>query len=432
MYSKQMPTPVPDSRRENKHSDAEVKIWTATEEERIKYGIGEENMKLTEEKMHEWIDGGMTTKQIAEVADVTENYVRVYAHQHKMKLNRTTGYKAIPSTDEKIFGNSDKPAKEKPTERGTASNVAKKCSGKIEEMTITNENFGTEDFTVDCGIAINKKDFAKYGIPELPEYGKDPFEPEKLNEESKDCNVSRSDEKETKRLKKAANKALGEYAGTIVINQPDADKVRQYTMTPCEKCIYHKKEPIKCRYCREFSNLMTNKTARECEIEANDLKEQQEKFQVSRNISKWTPEFTAEPCIEFKDQHEANLYLKEWQKRLFLDDWIIKVKVVKPNDMPKDDESGHISFVHHLKAAVIDIAKSRDDKDDLVIKCCHEQTLVHELLHCKYNLIEPCEDNYSGMYLDLSQHQLLEEMAKSLIMAKYGVGFEWFRNFKEE
>lgn len=33
---------------------------------------------------------------------------------------------------------------------------------------------------------------------------------------------------------------------------------------------------------------------------------------------------------------------------------------------------------------------------------------------------------YEGVYLDATEHQKLEEMAKSLIMAKYGVDYNYF------
>lgn len=60
-----------------------------------------------------------------------------------------------------------------------------------------------------------------------------------------------------------------------------------------------------------------------------------------------------------------------------------------------------------------------------IIKYCAEQILVHELLHCKYNWI--CNENsYEGKYVDVMEHGLLEQMAKSLIMVKYGVGLEYF------
>ena len=61
-------------------------------------------------------------------------------------------------------------------------------------------------------------------------------------------------------------------------------------------------------------------------------------------------------------------------------------------------------------------------------KVCHEQTLVLELLHCKYNIIERSNE-YESKFLDDHQHMLLEQMAKSLIMAKYNIGLEWFINF---
>lgn len=54
---------------------------------------------------------------------------------------------------------------------------------------------------------------------------------------------------------------------------------------------------------------------------------------------------------------------------------------------------------------------------------------MHELLHCKYNILEVENDKYESVYLDVQQHVLLEQMAKSLIMTKYNLDFNWFRNF---
>lgn len=55
-----------------------------------------------------------------------------------------------------------------------------------------------------------------------------------------------------------------------------------------------------------------------------------------------------------------------------------------------------------------------------------EKDLVHELLHCKYDWMGCQGRTYEGVYLDATEHQKLEEMAKSLIMAKYGVDYNYF------
>lgn len=63
---------------------------------------------------------------------------------------------------------------------------------------------------------------------------------------------------------------------------------------------------------------------------------------------------------------------------------------------------------------------------DRIMKYCAEIILVHELLHCKMNWISN-NDTYEGKYFDTVEHALLEQMAKSLIMAKYNVGLEYFK-----
>ena len=63
------------------------------------------------------------------------------------------------------------------------------------------------------------------------------------------------------------------------------------------------------------------------------------------------------------------------------------------------------------------------------IRCSNiawKRNLVHELLHCKYDWMGNQGGTYEGVYLDATEHQKLEEMAKSLIMAKYGVGYDYF------
>ncbi len=134
-----------------------------------------------------------------------------------------------------------------------------------------------------------------------------------------------------------------------------------------------------------------------------------------------------EPICEFKSNNELQKCLEEWKKRLFLDDWIIKVVRVSRVDMPNN--LGLNEFQVENKCAVIRLIEADEDVKSRIAKYCEEKTLVHELLHCKYNYIAN-SDSYEGKFLDVSEHALLEQMAKSLIMAKYGVTFEWFRNFE--
>jgi hypothetical protein len=125
------------------------------------------------------------------------------------------------------------------------------------------------------------------------------------------------------------------------------------------------------------------------------------------------------PKIEFKDQAELDKYLKEWQERLFLTDWIIKAKLVDPAEMPQS--LGLNDYVQELKSCIIRISKNSDYHKDEIVKFCQEKVLVHELLHCVFlNLDKP---------KDIKTHIIVEQIAKSLIMTKYNLPFEWFKNF---
>ena len=97
----------------------------------------------------------------------------------------------------------------------------------------------------------------------------------------------------------------------------------------------------------------------------------------------------------FNSKEELNDCLKWWQEKLFLTDWIIKARISEPCD-----------FIN-------------------------ENVLVHELLHCKYNWLAN-ESFYEGKYVDVMEHGLLEQMAKSLIMAKYDLILDYFNDTEVE
>ena len=93
-----------------------------------------------------------------------------------------------------------------------------------------------------------------------------------------------------------------------------------------------------------------------------------------------------------------------------------------------EDVMGYNSYVLEEKACVIVIKQFTDDDTSRIVKVCQEKILVHELLHCKYNFVSSPR-SYESVHLDVCEHQYLEQMAKTLMMVKYGIGFEWFKNF---
>jgi hypothetical protein len=130
------------------------------------------------------------------------------------------------------------------------------------------------------------------------------------------------------------------------------------------------------------------------------------------------------PIEEFETEEQLQECLKWWQEKLFLMDWIIKAKMVSPDEFTEPNLAGENLFEIANKASTIKII-SKKYYDDKVIKYCAEQILVHELLHCKYNWLAD-NGSYEGKYLDVMEHSLLEQMAKSLVMAKYNLTLDYF------
>lgn len=137
-----------------------------------------------------------------------------------------------------------------------------------------------------------------------------------------------------------------------------------------------------------------------------------------------------EPIMCFESIDQAKACLSEWKKRLFLEDWIIRVKLVEKDDLELDNVSGEVDFEYTNKSAVIRILYKIDD---FISKMPHELTLVHELLHLKYNLVHPADggQHIEQVFYDMHEHMLLEQMAKSLIMAKYNLTYDWFDTVKD-
>lgn len=132
----------------------------------------------------------------------------------------------------------------------------------------------------------------------------------------------------------------------------------------------------------------------------------------------------------FGSKEELNTCLKWWQEKLFLTDWIIKAKICEPCDFIDEGDMGENSFDMVNKCCVIRIL-GKKYYGDRIMKYCAEKVLVHELLHCKYNWLAN-EGSYEGKYVDVMEHGLLEQMAKSLIMAKYNLSLDYFNDTEVE
>lgn len=131
-----------------------------------------------------------------------------------------------------------------------------------------------------------------------------------------------------------------------------------------------------------------------------------------------------EPIEFFENQAQLDEYLKEWQERLFLRDWHIKANFVDGENIPGLAGQSDVSWVHN--SGFIDIRKKGQYPSGMIHKQPQELTLVHELLHFKFMTIERNTPSIEEVYWNEKQHQLLEQLAKALIMAKYNLDYDWF------
>lgn len=134
------------------------------------------------------------------------------------------------------------------------------------------------------------------------------------------------------------------------------------------------------------------------------------------------------PIIEYETQEQAEISLKEWQTRLFLDDWIIQLNL-EHQEVEGIDTVGYCNSAPIVRSAVIWLTPKGKYPDDAIIKYCAEKTLVHELLHCVYIAFESSDRQIANVYYEEEQHALIEKMARSLIMAKYDISLDWFKNY---
>lgn len=131
-----------------------------------------------------------------------------------------------------------------------------------------------------------------------------------------------------------------------------------------------------------------------------------------------------QPIMYFNTDEELQACLQEWQERLFLQHWNIQGSLVSGEAIPEMAGDSTVQWVN--SCGTIRIREEKDMPVNTIEKDPHEKILVHELLHFKYMGFEGV-DTIEGTYFDEKQHQLLEQMAKSLIMAKYNIRYDWFK-----
>ena len=139
-----------------------------------------------------------------------------------------------------------------------------------------------------------------------------------------------------------------------------------------------------------------------------------------------------QPIMKFKDLDDGYKWLRYYQDKLFLQDWNIRLEFEPAGE---DSDTGAQVYYHQPeKEAVITIFRhSVEYYKESVSKNCEQHLLLHELFHIKldlpYDYYANGVDNIEKRALYTQNHQLVDDMSKSMLMTQYNLDFSWFRNY---
>ena len=113
-------------------------------------------------------------------------------------------------------------------------------------------------------------------------------------------------------------------------------------------------------------------------------------------------------------KEKAQALLKEWQERLGLQEWRIKLQPnCSPEDMDGEECCGLTHWQEVNRTAMIQI-QDKKYYGNRIVPFDFEKTLVHELLHLKMCLITDVEDETTARV----GHMLIDSLARAFVDAK--------------
>lgn len=112
--------------------------------------------------------------------------------------------------------------------------------------------------------------------------------------------------------------------------------------------------------------------------------------------------------------------LAEWQERLGLQDWRIRLKPkCRPEEMTLENCAGCTDWSETVKTARIEIMDPAY-YGERIVPFDWEKTLVHELLHLKTSLVSDGVDKLQERVM----HQMIDDLARAMVDAKRSGGDE--------
>ena len=113
---------------------------------------------------------------------------------------------------------------------------------------------------------------------------------------------------------------------------------------------------------------------------------------------------------------EEMLLLKEWKDILGLQDWYILLQANCDPSAMMPEADGEAEYTETTKSAVIRIIDP-EKRGNAIRPFAFEETLVHELLHLKFCLLEQSEDWENDLGLRV-MHQIIDDLAKGFAEVK--------------
>ena len=126
------------------------------------------------------------------------------------------------------------------------------------------------------------------------------------------------------------------------------------------------------------------------------------------------------------DETELKQLLTEWKERLALSDWCIYARFCTPDEFSDTNNAGQCSTDWVNKNAVILLRRPDCTPSGQIQRQAQEAVLIHELLHCKFMSFENNHALIEDAAFEVTQHGLLEDMAKALYCAKYSLKRSFF------
>lgn len=111
-------------------------------------------------------------------------------------------------------------------------------------------------------------------------------------------------------------------------------------------------------------------------------------------------------------EEELSALCREWQGILRLQDWDVKVRVVRQSSFMVPDAQGECRWVVTKKSALIQLLDPIDYPTDIEWPYDMERTLVHELMHLHSAAFDTFEN---GSMESAALEQMIECVADGLV-----------------